>query len=462
MTDFDTYLSPFTWRYGSDDMRSLWSEETKIRTWRKLWTALARAQLEFGLVSEAQVKDLEAYQDDVNMARMHELEAETHHDVVAAIRAYAEQASLGGAVLHMGATSSDIKDNADALLMKQSVTLLLSRLQDLLAHFAEKIDAWADVPIMAFTHLQPAEPTTLGYRFAVYGRDLLDDWLHLKDLERSIKAKGFSGAVGTGATFQDAIGTDNVYAFEQALQREMEIPFFDVTTQTYPRKQDLEIISVLSGLGATISKFAFDLRLLQSPVIGELREPFGKKQVGSSAMPFKRNPIKAEKICSLARLLPAHVDTAWQNTANALLERTLDDSANRRTIIPESFLICDELLITANKIINGLDVNKSAMVLNLQKYGVFAGIEPLLMNLVSAGADRQVMHEKLRQHAMKAWDAVNKGDPNPLLEILCQDETLASYIPVEKIRALLDTHAYTGMASQKAKQFAKKIFESIN
>ena len=227
--------------------------------------------------------------------------------------------------------------------------------------------------------------------------------------------------MGTGASYAELIGADRLAEFENRLSARLDLPFFPVATQVYPRKQDYLLLSHLAGLGASLHKFAFDLRLLQSSPVGELNEPFGRQQVGSSAMPFKRNPIHAEKIDSLARLLAQMPRTAWDNAANSLLERTLDDSANRRTLLPEAFLICDELLLTTKRILSGLQVNETAIRRNLATYAPFAAVERVLMALVKAGADRQVMHEYLREHSLTAWGAVQSGNPNPLAELISHD-----------------------------------------
>jgi adenylosuccinate lyase len=345
--DYEVYQSPFSWRYGSTEMRQVWSEVNKRRIWRKLWVMLAAVQAEFGLVKQKQVEDLKNHADSVDIERALQIEAEIQHDLMAELKTFAEQAPAGGSILHLGATSMDIEDNADVLRMRQSLELILESLHELLLIFAAQIDAWAEVPLIAFTHIQPAEPSTLGYRMATYAQDLLMDWEHLSQLQSGLRGKGFRGAVGTSASYADLMGKENLEAFERRLSEELELEFFPVTTQVYPRKQDFWVLSALASLGASLYKFAFDLRILQSPPIGELSEPFGVKQVGSSAMPFKRNPVNAEKIDSLARVLAQFPRLAWDNAAHSLLERTLDDSANRRTLLPEAFLIADELLRTA-------------------------------------------------------------------------------------------------------------------
>lgn len=457
----DTYLSPFSWRYGSREMRRLWSEAYKRRLWREIWVAIAEVQSEFGIVQAEQLEDLRAHVNDIDVRRALEIEAEIHHDLMAELKVFAEQCPIGGGILHLGATSMDIEDNADALRVRQSLSLILDSVLKLLSLFADQITRWVDLPLMAFTHLQPAEPSTLGYRLAQYAQDLLTDWESLQRVYAELRGKGFKGAVGTGASYGELIGVEHLADFENRLSNRLELPFYSITTQTYPRKQDYQVISALAGLGGSLYKFAFDLRILQSPPIGELSEPFGKKQVGSSAMPFKRNPINAEKIDSLARALAQMPRLAWDNAAHSLLERTLDDSANRRSMLPEAFLITDELLRVTNFIVEGLQINESVMENNLSTYGPFAASERVLMALAKAGADRQAAHERLRQHALIAWEAVRVGKPNPFVDRLCSDSDLLRYLTAEKIRELLDVSQYLGDAPQRASQFAKQVRELI-
>jgi adenylosuccinate lyase len=315
---------------------------------------------------------------------------------------------------------------------------------------------------MAFTHLQPAEPSTLGYRLAFYAQDLLNDYIAFKALRASIKGKGFKGAVGTGAAYAELLGTSNLSRFEQKLSEKLDLRFFQIASQVYPRKQDYEYISTLAGLGASLYKFAFDLRLLQSPPLGELSEPFGEKQVGSSAMPFKRNPIRSEKINSLARYLASLPHIAWDNAANSLLERTLDDSANRRTLLPEACLATDEILRTAKGILADLRVNEAAILRNMSTYGPFAATERVLMALVKAGADRQVIHERVRIHSMKAWETMQQGSENPLAHLLSQDAELTKYLSAGEIRELMDARSHIGDAPDRARNLAKTIRETLS
>lgn len=461
MSDFEHYLSPFSWRYGSESMRRIWSETYKRRVWRKIWHDLAEIQSQYGLVTPEQVQEISQHIDQINIQRAFQIEAEIHHDLMAELKTFAEQCPTAGGILHFGATSMDIEDNADAIRLRDALEIILAALEKLLHAFAGQIEQWASTPIMAFTHLQPAEPSTLGYRLSSYAQDLLEDWKQLILLKESIRGKGFKGAVGTAATYVELIGLEQFSAFEEQLSARLGIPFYPVTTQTYPRKQDYLVVSALAGLGGTIYKFAFDLRLLQSSPIGELSEPFGQKQVGSSAMPFKRNPVQSEKIDSLARALGQMPQVAWQNAAHSLLERTLDDSANRRSLLPEAFLITDEILHASLRIVEKLNVNTVAIERNVATYAPFAATERLLMGLVQAGADRQEMHEVLRQHTLNAWQAVQQGQPHSLAESIANDPALLAYLPAETIHALMQVEGYTGIAEGAARQLAQRIRQSI-
>jgi len=461
MPDFETYLSPFTWRYGTPAMRRLWSEQNKRLLWRQIWVALAEMQAEYGLVTAEQTADLRAHMTGIDLPRALEIEAEIQHDLMAELRVFAAQCPTGGGIIHLGATSTDIEDNADALRLCSALDMVLESLKPLLRTLSLLIEKYADTPLMAFTHLQPAEPSTLGYRFALYAQDLLKDYQVIRDQGKGIRGKGFKGAVGTGAAYAELIGAEKLPEFEKKLSKKLDLPFYPVASQVYPRKQDYEVISALAGLGASLYKLAFDLRLLQSPPLGELSEPFSEKQVGSSAMPFKRNPIRAEKMNSLARYLASLPRIAWDNAAHSLLERTLDDSANRRILLPEAFLAADEILRTANSLLKGLRVDEAAIACNLTIYGPFAATERVLMALVKAGADRQEMHERMRSHSMKAWEAVRAGEENPLASLLCKDAILSEYVTEEEIRQLMDARSHLGDAPERAREMAKTVLEHL-
>jgi adenylosuccinate lyase len=459
----ETYISPFTWRYGSSHMRWLWTETTKRSMMRDVWVALARVEQRAGLVTAEQVADLETHREQIDIARAEEIEAQIHHDVMAEIRTYAEQCPVGGGIIHLGATSMDVTDNVEALRLRIGLDIIVGVLIPCLAMLAKLIERTADMGCIAFTHLQPAEPTTVGYRLAQSGQDLLVDYQEIVRVRDGIRGKGMRGAVGTSASYEQLLAGTGMTPAELSARvlAELGLQEFDVVTQTYPRKQDWLVLNALAGLGASLYKLAFDMRLLQSPAFGEWSEPFGKHQVGSSAMPFKRNPINAEKIDSLARYLATLPRVAWDNAAHSLLERTLDDSANRRVIFPEAFLACDEIVQSMTRLLQGLVIHEDAIARNLVDYGVFAASERLLMEAVKAGGDRQELHEVIRDHSLKAWAEVQQGKPNPLAGRLAGDLRIQRHLPRDRVLALLAGTSYLGDAPQRARALARKIEETL-
>jgi adenylosuccinate lyase len=456
--DYRTYVSPFSWRYGRAALRALFSERTRRRLWRTAWVALAEAQSAEGLVTAAELDDLRAHASDVDIEAALAIEREIHHDLMAEIRIFASQATVGGGKLHLGATSMDIEDTVETYRLRLGLSWLGQSLGDLLRAFAKRVRQHADLVCMGFTHLQPAEPTTLGYRLAVYAQDLLIDDTNLRFVFDNLTTKGLRGAVGTAASYErlvdDSGRSSNLEAF---VLEQFGIKAREISTQTYPRKLDYLLLSALAGLGASLSKFAADVRVLSSPEFGEASEPFGSAQVGSSAMPFKRNPILCERIDSLARLLVGYSETAWQNAATNLLERTLDDSANRRTILPEALICTDELISLAQRVVEGLRVDERRIAQNLRTYGPFSGTEAVLMQAVRSGGDRQVLHESLRRASMEAWEALARGQDNPLSRLLTEDPNLTGMVDPAEIRRLLDPGKHVGTAPQRARLLADRV-----
>ncbi len=460
----ETFLSPFTWRYGSESMRVVWSDAHKRRLWRKVWVALAQAQVKAGFVTDEQVGELRAHQDAVDIDRAHAIEAEIQHDLMAELRVFAEQAPNAGGIIHLGATSMDIEDNADAIRLKEALTLIIGQTEKVLSLLADMIDAHADHVCMAFTHLQPAEPTTIGYRLANYAQDLLADYGALKRVTVDLRGKGFKGAVGTAASYDELLHDTALTPdmMEADIMQSLGLDPFLIAHQTYPRRQDWDVMNSLASIAMTLYRLAFDVRLLQSPPFGEWAEPFGSKQVGSSAMPFKRNPINAENIDSLARYVATLPRVAWDNAAHSLLERTLDDSANRRIILAEGFLATDEILSRAYKILKNLRIDDFGIRKNVEIYGVFAATERLLMEASKRGGNRQELHEVIRERSLQAWDAIRKGEQNPLKDLLMADERILLFIQKEEIPELLDAGAHVGTAPKRAKYMAIRIREAVN
>lgn len=457
--NFDIYQSPFSWRYASNEMRRIFSESQKRKTWRKVWVTLARAQHKALLITKQELADIEKNASKIDIQKSLEIEKEIYHDVMAEIKTFASQAKIGGGKIHLGATSTDITDNADIIIFSQALNVIEKGLIDLLNSFVQKIQKYQNLVCMGYTHLQPAEPTTIGYRFALYAQDLLNDLTTLRFVTQNLKAKGAKGAVGTSASYFALFGKDQIKTekFSDDFAAQLGLTPATVTAQTYPRKTDLHIIFALASIAQSVYKFAFDLRIMQSPNFGEWSEPRGEKRVGSSAMPFKRNPDKSEKICSLSRYIASLVNVAWENSANTLLERTLDDSANRRVYIPEAFLATDEILAVTNKLVEGLVVFEENVKRNLQKFGPFAGTESLMIEAVKNGANRQDLHEKIREISMEAWGKVNTEGVNPLVNIIKSDKMISTYIKKEKIENLLNPSSHIGLASNYCQKLIKEI-----
>jgi adenylosuccinate lyase len=456
--DYETYASSFSWRYGRSALRELFSEAMRRRLWRAVWVALAEAQAAQGLIEEVEVADLRAHAGDIDVGAAVAIEREIHHDLMAEIRVFARQAKRGGGKLHLGATSMDVEDTVETYRLRLALAAVGESLDALLAAFGVKIRQYADLVCMGYTHLQPAEPTTLGYRLASYAQDLLIDDENLRSAFENLTTKGLRGAVGTAASYEwlgDQSGRSaeiESYVLERFGLRAREI-----STQTYPRKLDYLLLSALAGLGASLSKFAADVRLLASPGFGEIAEPFAQAQVGSSVMPFKQNPILSERIGSLARLLPSYADVTWQNAATNFLERTLDDSANRRTVLPEALLCADEIVSLARSVIEGLRVDERRIATNLRTYAPFAGTQVVMLEAVRAGGDRQHLHEILRSASMEAWAAVGRGEDNPLSRLLTEDRELTALVDPAEIRQLLDPSTHVGTAPQRARLLADRI-----
>lgn len=448
--DYSTYLSPFTTRYGTPQMRQIWSEEHRRLSWRRVWVALAQAQYKQGLLTKKELDDITSHQTDIAIESAKQKEKEVYHELMSEIQTYAQQCTIGGGKIHLGATSADILDNGLILQTHEALTLLEKNLKDLLSLFAVKMKEHKDTVCMGYTHLQPAEPTTLGYRFAFYAQDLLLDLQVLQKIRPFITGKGIKGAVGTSASYKELLGEDAaVSQLEQDVMKQLSIEAIQISHQTYPRKIDLLVIESLSHIAASLHKFCFDYRVMQSPLFGEWMEKRDPKRVGSSAMPFKRNPDKAEKVCSLCRYVSSFVPLAWSNPANSLLERTLDDSAAQRIFMPEAFLAIDECVKTVKDLLINLEINTSQIAHNLSKFGQFAATEPLLMELVKKGANRQEMHELIKSCSMKAW----QGSGPSLFDLLSENPTILSYLSKKEIMKFSNPSSHIGLAKKRTTTF---------
>ncbi len=456
--NFDDYLSPFTWRYGSAEMRYVFSEKHKYELWRKIWVTLAESEHEAGIISKKEFDDIKKNQTNIDIDRILQIEKETKHDVVAALKEFAEKAKVGGGKIHLGATSMDIVDNADSLKTQEALSITQKKLISVIESFAKQIEKYSDLPCIGYTHLQPAEPTTVGYRLAFYAQDLLTCLDFFKFIKKTIKVKGIRGAVGTSASFKKILAGKNIDSgkLEEKIMDILGIQAAIISSQVYPRLYDYLVLNFLSSIAGALSKFAADLRILQSAQFGEWSEPFGQKQVGSSAMPFKKNPVSAENICSLARLVNSFPQVAIENASLSYLERTLDDSANKRVIMAEAFLAVDQILDTAKKIITGLVINEKRVKKNLSKFAPFAATESILVETVKKGADRQEIHEVLRTISMKAWQQIEK-EPEIMKRLLLTNNQLAKYLSRKEIKALLDVQNHIGNAPQQCGKLVKLI-----
>jgi adenylosuccinate lyase len=457
--DFSTYLSPLTWRYGSDEMRKIFSEKHKYELWRKIWIALAEVQSEAGLVSKEELTDLKKYEKDIDIEKIFEFEKDTKHDVVAAIKEFAGKTKVGGGKIHLGATSMDIVDNADMIRIQEALEIVEKKVVVILNLFADKIEEYSDFPCLGYTHLQPAEPTTVGYRLAFYAQDLLTAYDFIQFAKKTIKGKGMKGAVGTAASYQELLKDKSmkVDQMEIKVMKSLGIDSALISGQVYPRLFDFIVLNSLVMATSALAKFAGDLRILQSPAFGEWSEPFEKKQVGSSAMPFKKNPVSSENICSLARFVAVLPQVASENATLSYLERTLDDSANKRIIVAEAFLTTDQILMTAEKIISGLVINKERISFNLNQYTSFAASESIILEAVKNGADRQEMHETLRIISMIAWTDIQKGQKNPMMKLFTSDKLISRYLNKSQLEKLMEVETHIGNAPERAKQLVKII-----
>ena len=459
VSQFESYQSPFTWRYGTPEMRQIFSEFHKYQLWRNIWVALAQVEHTAGLVTKEELDDLMEFQDTIDIERIVEIEKSTKHDVVAAIQEYAEKATIGGGKIHFGATSMDIVDNAEMMRVMEGLALIEKSLSSILHKFSEHMEIMCDTPCIGYTHLQPAEPTTVGYRLAFYAQDLLIDLETLAFVRSTIRGKGMKGAVGTSASYRQLLTNTKITAeqLDQEVMGRLGIKSSLITTQVYTRKFDYLVELCLASIASSCAKFASDLRILQSPAYGEWSEPFDKNQVGSSAMPFKKNPVSSEKICSLARYIAQLPAVILENATLSHLERTLDDSANRRIIMSESFLAVDEILNTIKKILGGLVFHEKKITYNLNQYAPFAATEPLLILLVKKGADRQKMHETLRIIALKSWDGVTDGKENPMKSLLQQENQITQLLTKQEIDRCFDVKYHVGDASERTTKLVAKI-----
>jgi adenylosuccinate lyase len=458
----ERYHSPLSARYAGAAMQHLFSDDVKFRTWRRLWVALAEAERELGLpITKAQVQELRRSAEKVNYRTAERIERQIRHDVMAHVRAFGEQCPKAKGVIHLGATSCYVADNTELIQMREGLRLVaakLAKLIGLLGTFASKHRA---LPTLGFTHFQPAQPTTVGKRACLWAQDFVLDLEEIETRLDRLRFRGVKGTTGTQASFLALFDGDEekVVRLDRAVARKMGFDaVYPVTGQTYPRKVDDQILGALSGAAQSASKMATDLRLLQG--LKELEEPFGKRQVGSSAMAYKRNPMRSERVCALSRFVLLGAQNPAVTAATQWLERTLDDSANRRLAIAESFLAVDGLLNLCLDIAGGLVVNRAQIRNRLAAELPFMATEEVLMAAVKAGGDRQALHERIRVHAQAAARAVKQeGKENDLLERLASDP---AFEPVrDRLDAMTDPRRFVGRAPAQVTAFVREVISPI-
>jgi len=456
----DLYDNPLISRYASRDMSRLWSPQVRHSTWRKLWVALAEAERELGLeISAEQIAELKAHVDDIDFAAAAAYEKRLRHDVMAHVHAYGDVCPTARPIIHLGATSCYVTDNTDLLLMRQGLELLVGKLAAVIDHLARFAVEYRNLPCLGFTHLQPAQPTTVGKRATLWCYDLVLDLAEFEHRLAQLKLRGVKGTTGTQATFLTLFNGDHakVEELDRLVTRKLGFDAaYAVTGQTYSRKVDAQVLDVLGGFAQSAHKFGTDLRLLQSRK--ELEEPFERDQIGSSAMAYKRNPMRSERLCSLARFVMSLQSSAAQTMATQWMERTLDDSANRRLTIPQAFLATDAMLILYRNIVDGLVVYPQVIARHLQEELPFMATEEILMAGVRSGGDRQELHERIRVHSQEAARQVKeRGATNDLLSRLQSDPAFQSV----DLTGALDPLRFTGRAAQQVDRFVADVIAPI-
>jgi adenylosuccinate lyase len=455
MTDFNVYDNPLVDRYASGEMATLWGPQRKFSTWRRLWLALAEAEAELGLpISDKQIAELGAHVDDVDFAKAADYERKLRHDVMAHVHAYGDVCPTARPIIHLGATSCYVTDNTDLILLRESLELVRARLVgviDALARFAKQ---YRDLACLGFTHLQPAQPTTVGKRACLWAYDLVQDFVELEHRLGQLKARGAKGTTGTQASFLELFGGDHakVRRLDEIIAQKMGFAAsYPVTGQTYSRKVDAQVLDVLAGIAQSAHKAATDLRILQGRK--EIEEPFETDQIGSSAMAYKRNPMRAERICSLSRFVTSLQSSTAVTASTQWMERTLDDSANRRLVIPQAFLAIDAVLLLYKNVAGGLVVYPQVIARHLAEELPFMATETVLMAAVARGGDRQDLHERIRRHSQAAAAEVKqKGAANDLMARLAADAAFGGL----DLDAMLDPARFVGRAPQQVDEFLSR------
>ncbi len=459
---YERYTSPFSERYASEEMQAIFSPQRKFSTWRRLWVALARAEKELGLdITDEQIAEMESHIDDINYADAEKREREVRHDVMAHVYAYGLQCPKAKGIIHWGATSCFVGDNTDIIIMRDGLKLIRRKLVNVLSLLSDFALKYKDLPALAYTHLQPAQPTTVGKRATLWANELLMDLEELEYRINSLRFLGSKGTTGTQASFVELFNGDSerIRMLELKIAREMGFEeIVPVSGQTYSRKMDYQVLSTLAGIAQSCSKFANDVRILQS--FKEMEEPFEKSQIGSSAMPYKRNPMRCERITALARYVMVDVLNPAFTAATQWFERTLDDSANKRIAVAEAFLGVDAILNIMLNVCDGLVVYPKVVTRRLMEELPFMATENIMMNAVKAGGDRQELHEKIRELSHQATLQVKaEGKPNDLLERIAADPAFG--LTRESLSELLNPSDYVGRAPQQVEEFVRDCINPV-
>ena len=458
----DRYQSPLSERYASKEMQYIFSPDMKFRTWRKLWIALAETEKELGLnITQEQIDELKAHADDINYDVAKAREKEVRHDVMSHVYAYGVQCPKAKGIIHLGATSCYVGDNTDIIVMTEALKLVKKKLVNVIAELAKFADANKALPTLAFTHFQPAQPTTVGKRATLWMQEFLMDLEDLEYVLSTMKLLGSKGTTGTQASFLELFDGDQetIDKIDPMIAKKMGFEkCYPVSGQTYSRKVDTRVLNILAGIAASAHKFSNDIRLLQH--LKEVEEPFEKSQIGSSAMAYKRNPMRSERIASLSRFVMVDAMNPAITSATQWFERTLDDSANKRLSIPEGFLAIDGILDLCLNVVDGLVVYPKVIEKRLRSELPFMATENIMMDAVKAGGDRQELHERIRELSMEAGKNVKvEGKENNLLELIAADP--AFNMTLEDLQKTMDPSKYTGRAEVQVNAFLKNVVQPV-
>ena len=458
----DRYQSPLSERYASKEMQYIFSPDMKFKTWRRLWIALAETEAELGLpISEEQIAELKAAKDDINYDVAKAREKEVRHDVMSHVYAYGQQCPTAKGIIHLGATSCYVGDNTDVIIMREALYLVRKKLLNVISELAKFADTYKELPTLAFTHFQPAQPTTVGKRASLWLNDLVMDLSDVDYIISQLKLLGCKGTTGTQASFLELFDGDHEKCKEADRRIAQKMGFdacYPVSGQTYSRKLDTRVLNVVAGIAQSAHKFSNDIRLLQH--LKEIEEPFEKSQIGSSAMAYKRNPMRSERIASLSRYVMIDVLNPAITAATQWFERTLDDSANKRLSVPEAFLAIDGVLDLYMNVVDGLVVYPKVIEQRLMSELPFMATENIMMDAVKRGGDRQELHERIRTHSMEAGRMVKvEGKPNDLLERIASDPAFGT--TMEELQSIMNPRNFVGRAPEQVTEFLNEVIQPI-